>query len=120
MNYIMCNVENNTDLIRFSKNNIYLHFKSPWFLSPELEEVGKWSDIVKSLLICNTVCIPSLHSDKLVLLTVSTPFLAENASSTQDNSNFSQYTITLSKRVPHNLDTYKLVTGCLTYYLYVS
>ena len=58
--------------IIISKKQYILHFKSPGFLSSELEEVGKM-DIVKSLLKCNTVSIPSSYiSDKLVLLTVST------------------------------------------------
>ena len=35
----------------FKKTTYILHlFESPGFLSPELEEVGKWTEIVKSLL----------------------------------------------------------------------
>ena len=34
----------------FKKTTSIFHFKSPGFFSPELEEDGKWSDVVKSLL----------------------------------------------------------------------
>ena len=72
-------VENNN-----LKNNIYFTLSLLGFCLQSLRKSEKWTDIVKSLLKYNTVSIPSLYSDKIVLLTVSTPFLAKNAFSTQD------------------------------------
>ena len=65
-----------------------------------LRKSAKWIDIVNSLLKCNTVGIPSLYSEKQVLLTVSTIFLAEKAFSTQDVELYTIYPIVARRAWP--------------------